>query len=75
MGRGGGGGGGGGSSPPIICDSCYNHINWFIASYMLYVHSSKAEEFDLKTIARNFIQSIPADLIILANCDGVIFLT
>ena len=34
---------------------------------MLYVHSSKAEEFDLKTIAR-----IPADLIILANCDGVI---
>ena len=39
----------------MICDSCYEHTNWFIASYMLYVHSSKAEEFDLKTIARNFI--------------------
>ena len=44
----------------------------FIASFMLYVHSSKAEEFDLKTIARNFISiNTPADLIILANCDGV----
>ena len=41
-------------------------------SFMLYVHSSKAEEFDLKTIARNFISiNTPADLIILANCDGV----
>ena len=34
---------------------CEQHTNWFIASFMLYVHSSKAEEFDLKTIARNSI--------------------
>ena len=38
---------------------------------MLYVHSSKAEELDLKTIARNFISVNTCRL--QANCNCVIF--
>ena len=50
---------------------CKTHLVYSLI-YALHVHSSKAEELDLKTIAR--VLSIPADLIILANCECVIIL-